>query len=255
MAARLELPATHPHVAVVTIDRPEVKNAIDAATAYEINAAMDALEGDDTLFLGIITGAGGAFSAGADLKAAARGEPPARAARGPFGLCEAPPGKPLIVAVEGTAFGGGFEICLACDLIVAARDAHFALPEVKHNLVALGGGAIRLPRRLPYHVAMEAALTGVALSAQELQQYGVVNRVTEPGNALNGALALADELLRNGPTALAATARIMRASIAAQEDLLWRTQRDLAAPALTAEDRAEALRAFTERRTPHWTGR
>lgn len=240
---------------VVTIDRPEVKNAIDAATAREISAAMDALEHDDALFIGIITGANGTFSAGADLKATARGDPPARAERGPFGVCERPPGKPLIAAVEGSAFGGGFEICLACDLIVAARDARFALPEVKHNLVALGGGAIRLPRRLPYHVAMEAALTGAALSAEELQGYGVVNRLAPPGEALAGALALADELLRNGPTALAATARIMRASAAVHEEHLWRTQRELAAQALTAADRAEALSAFAERRPPRWTGR
>jgi len=240
---------------IITIDRPEVKNAIDAATARDMNAAMDALDDDDTLFLGIITGAHGVFSAGADLKAAARGGPPARAARGQFGLCETPPGKPLIAAVEGLAFGGGFEICLACDLIVAATDACFALPEVKHNLVALGGGAIRLPHRLPYHVAMEAALTGAALSAELLKGYGVVNRIAARGQALEAALALAAELLRNGPTALAATARIMRASSAAGEQKLWRAQRDLAATALHAEDRDEALRAFTEKRAPEWSGR
>jgi enoyl-CoA hydratase len=240
---------------IVTIDRPEVKNAIDAATAHEINAAMDALDGDDTLFLGIITGAGGVFSAGADLKAAARGEAPARSKRGPFGLCENPPGKPLIAAVEGIAYGGGFEICLACDLIVAAQDARFALPEVKHNLVALGGGAIRLPRRLPYHVAMEAALTGAPMGAEELRSYGVVNRLAVPGEALTAARALADELLCNGPTALAATARVMRASNAAHEEELWRTQRELASQALHAEDRAEALRAFAEKRKPEWKGR
>ncbi|QGZ93670.1 crotonase/enoyl-CoA hydratase family protein [Terricaulis silvestris] len=241
-------------VLIVTIDRPEAKNAIDAAGAALINAAMDELDNDTSLFLGVITGAGGAFSAGADLKAASRGGPAARADRGPFGLCETPPGKPLIAAVEGVAFGGGFEICLACDLVVAVEDAQFALPEVKHNLVALGGGAIRLPRRLPYHVAMEMALTGAAISARELQAYGLVNRLAAPGSALAEALSLARELLRNGPTALAATARIMRASAAAQEESLWRTQRELAALALTATDRAEALQAFAERRPPRWTG-
>jgi enoyl-CoA hydratase len=240
---------------IVAIDRPEAKNAIDAATAREIGAAMDALEGDDTLFIGIITGAGGVFSAGADLKAVARGAPPARSARGPFGVCETPPNKPLIAAVEGVAYGGGFEICLACDLIVAAADARFALPEVKHNLVALGGGAIRLPRRLPFHVAMEAALTGAAMSASQLQAYGLVNRLAAPGEALAAALALAGELLNNGPTALAATARIMRASNAAAEALLWRSQRDLAGAALSAEDRAEALLALSEKRRPEWKGR
>jgi len=241
-------------ILLVTIDRPQAKNAIDAAMAGAINAAMDELDADASLFLGVITGAGGVFSAGADLTAAARGDPPARAARGPFGLCETPPGKPLIAAVEGLAFGGGFEICLACDLIVAANDARFALPEVKHNLVALGGGAIRLAARLPYHVAMEVALSGAPYDAAFMHRHGLVNRLTAPGDALASALTWAEELLRNGPTALAATARIMRASAAAHEAALWRDQREIAGPALTADDRAEALRAFTEKRLPKWTG-
>lgn len=166
---------------VVTIDRPEAKNAVDAATAVAISLAMDELDATQDLFLGIVTGAGGVFSAGADIKAAARGEKRATSARGPFGFCETPPKKPLIAAVEGIAYGGGFEMCLACDLVVAAKDAKFALPEVRHNLVALGGGAIRLAKRLPYQLAMELALTGDPLGTERLHAAGLVNLVTETG--------------------------------------------------------------------------
>src|SRR5687768_13166574 len=147
-------------VLIVTINRPEAKNAFDSTTSFALNEAMDLLEREDELFVGVITGAGGTFSAGADLKEAASGKPRERPPRGGFGVFAKPPRKPLIAAVEGYAVGGGFELCLSCDLIVAARTAKFGLPEVRHNVVALGGGLFRLPRRIPYHVAMELALTG-----------------------------------------------------------------------------------------------
>lgn len=246
---------TRGRVLLVTIQRPEAKNAIDFAAAQAINAAMDRLDDELDLFVGVIQGAGGVFSAGADLKAAGRGDPPARAARGAFGLCERLPKKPLIAAVEGFALGGGFEICLACDLIVAAHDALFGLPEVKHNLVPFGGGAVRLPHRVPPHLAAEIALTGAPVGAERLHALGVVNRLTEPGAALDGALELATAVARNGPTAVAATVQIMRLSLNAGEQEAWARQRDIAAPALNAEDRAEALRAFREKRAPEWKGR
>jgi enoyl-CoA hydratase len=245
---------TRGRVLLVTIQRPEVKNAIDFPTAQLINAAMDRLDDDAGLFVGVIHGAGGVFSAGADLKAAGRGEPAARGLRGAFGLCERLPKKPLIAAVEGFALGGGFEICLACDMIVAARDAKCGLPEVKHNLVAFGGGAVRLPHRVTPQLAAEIALTGEPVGAERLHALGLVNRVTEPGGALDGALALAELVARNGPTAVAATAQIMRLSLNAGEQEAWAHQREIAAPALNAEDRAEALRAFREKRAPEWKG-
>ena len=242
-------------VLLVTIQRPDVKNAIDFAAAQAINAAMDRLDDEPDLFVGVIYGAGGVFSAGADLKAASRGDPPARAVRGAFGLCERMPKKPLIAAVEGLALGGGFEICLACDMVVAARDAQFGLPEVKHNLVAFGGGVVRLPHRVPAQLAAEIALIGEPVSAERLHALGVVNRLTDSGGALESALELAALVACNGPTAVAATAQIMRLSLNAGEQEAWARQREIAAPALNAEDRAEALRAFREKRAPEWKGR
>ena len=199
------------HVLVITINRPEARNAFDAASAQALEAAVDALDAEDDLFVGVITGAGGNFSAGADLKAVARGER-ASTRRGGFGIFAKPPRKPVIAAVEGYAVGGGFELCLSCDLIVAARTARFGLPEVRHNVVAVGGGLFRLPRRMPYHLAMELALTGEFKDADYFHRMGVVNRVVEAGQALDAAVDWAQALLVNGPTALAATKEIVQHS-------------------------------------------
>jgi len=246
----------HAHILTVTIDRPEVRNAFNAETAQQMNDAMDVIDNDPDIFAAIITGAGGTFSAGADLKAAARhGTSGAVAARGPFGLCRQPPTKPLIAAVEGFALGGGFEIVLSCDLVVAAEDARLGLPEVKWNLAALGGGLLRLPRRIPYHLAMEIALSGEPRPAAFFHAHGLVNRLTKPGEALAQAQGMARALLRNGPTALAATVAIMRRAGEWDEQAGWDAQRPLAARALTSADRAEGVRAFAEKRDPVWTGR
>ena len=242
------------NILVVTINRPEARNAFDSISAQAMHAAMDLLDREDELFVGIITGAGGVFSAGADLKAVARGER-AVTDRGGFGMFNRPSRKPLIAAVEGYAVGGGLELCLSCDLIVAARDAKLGLPEVKHNVVAVGGGLFRLPRRIPYHIAMELALTGGFQSAEFFHRYGLVNRVTEPGKALDGALALADLLLANGPTAVAASKEIMFRSANWTDEQGWKEQAPIAAVAFNAEDRTEGLRAFAEKRTPVWRGR
>jgi enoyl-CoA hydratase len=243
------------HVLLVTINRPEVRNAFSPETTRQMGAAMDQLEAEDDLFLGIITGANGVFSAGADLKAVAAGEKHGDRPRGNFGLCAKPPAKPLIAAVEGFALGGGFEIVLACDLIVAARDTRFGLPEVKRNLVALAGGVLRLPSRLPYHLAMEMALDGDPRSAKFLHAHGMINELTEPGQALAGALELAEKILRNGPTAVAATAQIIRQNREWPTDVAWEKQREIAARALSSQDREEGIRAFLEKRPPKWTGK
>lgn len=242
-------------ILIVTINRPQARNAFDSATSMQMNAAMDVLDHEDELFIGVVTGAGGTFSAGADLKEAASGARGERPPRGGFGIFRQPPRKPLIAAVEGFAVGGGFELCLACDLIVASRAAQFGLPEVRHNVVAIGGGLFRLPQRMPYHLAMELALTGEFRDAEFFRQQGIVNRISEPGTALNVALELAQALLANGPTALAATKEIIRRSSGWTEEDAWHEQMTYARVALESEDRKEGLRAFAEKRRPVWRGK
>ncbi len=242
------------HVLVVTLNRPEAKNACNAAVAQGVSAAMDLLDGEDALFIGVITGAGGNFSAGADLKAVMRGER-AVTDRGGFGLFRRPPRKPLVAAVEGYAIGGGLELCLSCDLIVAARNAQLGLPEVRHNVVAIGGGLFRLPRRIPYHIAMELALSGKFKDAAFFERLGLINRLVEPGQALEAALAFADELMANGPTALAASKEIMFQAANWTDDAGWAQQMPIADRALQSEDRTEGLKAFAEKRKPVWKGR
>ena len=244
-------------ILVITIDRPEVRNAMNAAAARGLTDALDRLDGDPSLFLGVLTGAGGWFSAGADLKAAAAsgGTSGSTTERGPMGMCTRPPAKPLIAAVEGGAFGGGFEMVLACDLVVAAKGARFGLPEVRHNLVAVGGGLLRLPRRIPANLAAEVALTGAHYPAELFHRHGLINRLVAPGEALAEALVLARSLLANGPTALAATAAILREVSGRIDEAEWTRQRELASVALGSEDRIEGARAFAEKRRPEWKGR
>jgi enoyl-CoA hydratase len=246
---------TRDNVLVITINRPEARNAVNGAVAQGVAAALDRLDAETELSVGVLTGAGGTFSSGMDLKGFLKGETPVIEGRGLAGLTEAPPRKPLIAAVEGWALAGGFEIVLACDLVVASREAKFGLPEVKRSLVAGGGGLLRLPRRMPYHVAMEIALTGAPLTAEVAQHHGLVNRVVEPGGALDGALELAAAVAANGPLALAATKEILRRSLDWSEEEGWKRQTDIMAPVFSSADAREGATAFAEKRPPRWQGK
>ncbi|MFJ5997066.1 crotonase/enoyl-CoA hydratase family protein [Streptomyces sp. NPDC092370] len=240
---------------LITLDRPEARNAVDAATATALAAALDALETDPTLRAGVLTGEGGTFSAGMDLKAALRGESPEVEGRGFGGLTEARPDKPLIAAVEGFAMGGGFELALACDLIVAAEDARFALPEVKRGLIAAGGGVIRLPQRIPHHLAMELLLTGEPVDGRRAGELGLANRVTATGQAVAEALRLAEQVTKNAPLALAALKRVVRAADGAPEKEAFAFQRGEMKTLMASDDVREGMTAFAERRPARWTGR
>jgi enoyl-CoA hydratase len=242
-------------VLVVTIDRPEARNAVNLAVAEGIAAAMDRLDEDDGLRAGILTGAGRTFCAGMDLKAFVAGERPYVGDRGFAGITQRAARKPLIAAVEGWALAGGFEVALSCDLIVAARDARFGIPEVKRGLLAAGGALLRLPRRIPYHLAMELALTGEPIGAERASEIGVVSRLTEPGEALGGALELARLIARNGPLAIDATKRIVGAAADWPADEAWHRQGEIAGPVFNSEDAREGATAFAEKRDPVWRGR
>jgi enoyl-CoA hydratase len=242
-------------VVVITINRPQARNAVNFAVSGAVAQALDDLDERDDLTVGIITGAGGTFSSGMDLKAFLAGENVAIPTRGLAGLTQRPPAKPLIAAVEGWALAGGCEIALACDLIVAADDAKFGIPEVKRGLVAGAGGLVRLPRRIPAGIAMELALTGDPLPAADAYRLGLVNKLTAPGEALAGALALAERIAANGPLAVAATRQIVAQQFDWQLDEVWEKQDPIMRPAFQSADAREGALAFAEKRPPVWQGR
>lgn len=245
----------HGSALVVAIDRPERRNAVNRAVSLAMAAAMDTLESDETLRAAIITGSGGNFCSGMDLKAFVDGERPELEGRGFAGICEAPPSKPLIAAVEGYALAGGFELALACDLIVAAEDASFGLPEPKRGLVAASGGMLRLARRMPSGIALEYALTGASMTAAEARQWGLVNRLAPSGGALDAALQLADEITANAPLSTVMTKRIVRESRLWTDSEMFERQRPLAESVNTSADALEGARAFAEKRAPVWSGK
>jgi enoyl-CoA hydratase len=247
--------AVHGEVLVITIARPGQRNAVNRAVADGIAAAVDRLDADDALRSGVLTGAGGYFSAGMDLKAFAAGERPHVPGRGFGGLVERPPRKPLVAAVEGFALAGGMELALACDLVVAARGARFGLPEVKRGLVPAAGGLLRLPARVPRGAALELVLTGEPMSSERAYELGLVTRLAAPGAALDEALGLAAAIAANAPLATVAAKAILDQAPGWPADEAWARQRAIADPVISSHDAGEGARAFAQKRPAQWQNR
>jgi enoyl-CoA hydratase/carnithine racemase len=241
-------------VLVVRIEREEKRNAIDQALADAIGAALDRLDDDPELWVGIITGTATVFSAGSDLASSRDGS--ARTGRGgEYGVIRRDREKPLIAAVEGPALGGGFEIVLTCDLVVAASTASFGLPEVKRGLVPTCGGLFRTPRALPLNVAKEMLLTGDRLTPERAYALGLVNVVTEPGAAVAGALDLAARICAVGPVGARASLRALERTVAERDELGWEATITATEAITASDDIREGMAAFFEKREPRWTGR
>ncbi len=239
---------------VITINRPQVKNAVNRAVSYGVCEAIDEMERRDDLRLAILTGAGGNFCTGMDLKAFAAGEVTRVEGRGILGIVNSPPKKPLIAAVEGYALAGGFEAVLACDLLVASRTAMFGLPEARRGLMAAAGGLLRLPRVIPSRIAMEMALTGDLVSAERLDRYGLINRLVEPGQALAQAKAMARQILANAPLSVLRSKQVMVEQRDWPLDQQFARQDDVLGDFRASNDAQEGARAFIEKRPPRWTG-
>lgn len=241
-------------ILVMTINRPEAKNAMTKAAAEAIAAALDRLDSEDHLRVGILTGAGGTFCSGMDLKGFLRGESPSVPGRGFGGLTEKKPVKPLIAAVEGYALAGGLELMIACDLVVASASAKFGIPEAKRGLAAAAGGLMVLPDLIPYKVAMELALTGEFITAQRAYELGMINCITE-GSALDGATELARSINANGPLAVRVSKQIMEESRGWPRDKRYEEQSKLLPVVFMSQDAREGSLAFAEKRSPNWQGR
>lgn len=245
------LTETHGRVRLITLNRPKAKNSVNSALGLALVAAIEELDGDDNLTAGVLTGADGGFSAGMDLKAfATEGAP-----QGFDTFLRKGSQKPLIAAVEGFALAGGLEIALTCDLIVAAKGVKIGIPEVNKGLFAAGGGLFRLPNRVPYGVAMEMALTSDPITAEQAHEWGLVTRLSEPGEACSAALELAERIAQNAPLAVAASKQIIRQSRGLDEEASWGIQAPMMKTVFTSEDAREGPRAFAEKRPPKWTGR
>ncbi len=242
-------------VLIVTLNRPEARNAANKALAEGVAAAMDELDSNDELRVAILTGAGGTFCSGMDLKAFVTGETPQIPGRGFAGLTESSPKKPLIAAVEGYALAGGLELAISCDMIIAADDAKFGIPEVKRGLAAAAGGLVKLPRQIPSRVAMELALTGEFISAQRAYELGLVNHVVPAGTALDAAKELAAKIAANGPLAVAASKAVMMGQSDWSQDEMFDKQNEIAMPVFVSEDAIEGATAFAEKRAPNWKGK
>lgn len=241
-------------VLVITINRPEAKNAVNGAVAAGVAAAMEELDSNPDLRVGIITGAGGTFCSGMDLKAFLKGELPSIKGKGFAGFIESPPRKPLIAAVDGYALAGGMEVAMTCDMIIANSAAKFGIPEAKRGLAAGAGGLIRLPRQIPYRIAMELALTGEFITAQRAYELGFVNHVVDTP-AIDGAMELAAKISANGPLAVQGSKQVIAESRFWQEDEMWKKQGALINHVFTSADAREGAAAFAEKRAPNWTGK
>ncbi len=241
-------------VLIVTMNRPEAKNAMNKAQAEGISAAMDRLEAENDLRCAVLTGAGGTFCSGMDLKGFLRGERPSIEGRGFGGLTEWTPSKPVIAAIDGYALAGGMELAMSCDLIVCNSGAKFGIPEAKRGLAAAAGGLIKLPRQIPPRIAMELALTGDFVDAKRAYELGFVNRIVD-GPALEGALELAKAVAANGPLALIASKAVIRQSHTWSDAEMWQKQAGIVMPVFASEDAREGAAAFAEKRKPNWQGK
>lgn len=241
-------------VMTITLNRPAAKNAVNLALSKLMAAALDQLDSNPDIRAAVLTGEGGTFCSGMDLKAFVSGETPWIEGRGFGGLCENPPQKPLIAAVEGYALAGGLELMLSCDLVVASDKARFGIPEVKRGLVAAAGGLMRLPRKIPENIAMEMALTGDFYEAERMAQLGLVNRVVEAGTALENALKLAAAIAENGPLALIRSKQVVTNQSNWSTGEMWAKQNEMVKDIMTSHDAREGATAFAEKRKPNWKG-
>ena len=243
--------------AVIKINRPDARNAVNGAVAQGIEEAIDQVEADDGLWVGILTGEPPVFCAGADLKEINSGNVAALATeKGGFGgIVQRERLKPIIAAVDGPALAGGTEIVLSCDLVVASTTASFGIPEVKRSLVAAAGGLFRLGRKIPLNIAMELALTGDPIDAERAHHFGLVNRLVEPGTALDEAIKLAEQVCANAPLAVRESRKVVLEATNAPDDVGWRMSAEGMGKAMQSEDFSEGLTAFIEKRPPAWKGR
>lgn len=248
---------TRGHVALITLARPEARNAINASVASGIEAALDRYESDETLWAAVLVGRGPVFSAGADLKEIAAGNAGGLATRrgGFAGIVQRERTKPLIAAVQGPALAGGCEIALACDMIVASEEASFGLPEVKRSLMAVAGGLFRLPRAIGMTQAMEVILTGEPLAARRAYELGLVNHLAEPEHVLELALSLAEKIASNAPLAVQASRNVAAMAFTTDDETLWRAGFEAFQKNMQSEDAKEGPLAFIEKREPRWKGR
>jgi enoyl-CoA hydratase len=235
----------------ITLNRPDARNAVNTALAKQLTVAISKLDEDDALSVGVLTGAGKGFSAGMDLKAFASEGPP----QGFNDFLEAGARKPLIAAVEGFALAGGLEIAMACDLIVAASDVRVGIPEVGVGLFAAGGALLRLPRRVPYGIAMKMALTGDPLPAEQAHAIGLIDELAEPGQAAAAAMKLGARIARNAPLSLVASKQLMREMQGRTESEFWELQSPFLKQVFASEDAREGATAFAQKRAPEWKNR